>query len=253
MMQFARENREHTRLLSDKNAREQVEPFLTSTTFVNIFNIMYEPSGISALPALITLFDQGHFEILTQALSLATSVSLPVSYGMYFSVQCGEDVGQANDALGGLQAFAVDDRAELPGDFVPATVGMPRRGVLDDDDWCVGIRTTLPRERFADCLAAQCFKRQPVGTNQCGPAKVIQQLLIAEDLQRTLLHGHDWPVASAFGEETLELEQCLQGHVRPRCGQEAQFGCPWNAAQVGFVQRSRWARQANPLWEHGKA
>src|SRR5205823_12354575 len=49
-------------------------------------------------------------------------------------VQCGEDVGQANDALGGLQAFAVDDRAELPGDFVPATVGMPRRGVLDDDD-----------------------------------------------------------------------------------------------------------------------
>src|SRR5207253_11179390 len=29
MMQFARQNREHTRLLSDKNAREQVEPFLT--------------------------------------------------------------------------------------------------------------------------------------------------------------------------------------------------------------------------------
>lgn len=42
MMQFARDNRSYTRLLPDKQAREQVEPFLTSTTFTNIFNFMYE-------------------------------------------------------------------------------------------------------------------------------------------------------------------------------------------------------------------
>jgi len=42
MLQFARDNRGYTRLLSDKEAREQVEPFLTNTTFINIFNFMYE-------------------------------------------------------------------------------------------------------------------------------------------------------------------------------------------------------------------
>jgi hypothetical protein len=42
ILQFARDNRSHTRLLPDKQAREQVEPFLTSTTFINIFNFMYE-------------------------------------------------------------------------------------------------------------------------------------------------------------------------------------------------------------------
>jgi len=42
MLQFARDNRGYTRLLSDKQAREQVEPFLTNTTFINIFNFMYE-------------------------------------------------------------------------------------------------------------------------------------------------------------------------------------------------------------------
>jgi hypothetical protein len=42
MLQFARDNRCYTRLLPDKQAREQVEPFLTSTTFTNIFNFMYE-------------------------------------------------------------------------------------------------------------------------------------------------------------------------------------------------------------------
>src|SRR5262245_31289607 len=42
MLQFARDNRGYTRLLSDTQAREEVEPFLTSTTFINIFNFMYE-------------------------------------------------------------------------------------------------------------------------------------------------------------------------------------------------------------------
>jgi len=42
MLQFARDNRSYTRLLPDKQTREQVEPFLTSTTFTNIFNLMYE-------------------------------------------------------------------------------------------------------------------------------------------------------------------------------------------------------------------
>jgi hypothetical protein len=42
MLQFARDNRSYTRLLSDKQAREEVEPFLTNTTFINIFNFMYE-------------------------------------------------------------------------------------------------------------------------------------------------------------------------------------------------------------------
>jgi ABC-type bacteriocin/lantibiotic exporter with double-glycine peptidase domain len=42
MLQFTRDNRSYTRLLLDKQTREQVEPFLTSTTFTNIFNLMYE-------------------------------------------------------------------------------------------------------------------------------------------------------------------------------------------------------------------
>ena len=42
MLQFVRDNRGYTRLLPDKPAREQIEPFLTSTTFTNIFNLMYE-------------------------------------------------------------------------------------------------------------------------------------------------------------------------------------------------------------------
>jgi hypothetical protein len=42
MLQFVRDNRSYTRLLPDKQTREEVEPFLTSTTFINIFNFMYE-------------------------------------------------------------------------------------------------------------------------------------------------------------------------------------------------------------------
>ncbi len=42
MLRFARENRDETKLLQDKPARERAEPFLTGTTFHNIFNLMYE-------------------------------------------------------------------------------------------------------------------------------------------------------------------------------------------------------------------
>jgi ABC-type bacteriocin/lantibiotic exporter with double-glycine peptidase domain len=42
MLQFVRDNRSYTRLLPDKQTREQIEPFLTNTTFTNIFNLMYE-------------------------------------------------------------------------------------------------------------------------------------------------------------------------------------------------------------------
>jgi ABC-type multidrug transport system fused ATPase/permease subunit len=42
MLRFARDNRAETKLLHDKSAREQAEPFLTGTTFNNVFSLMYE-------------------------------------------------------------------------------------------------------------------------------------------------------------------------------------------------------------------
>ena len=42
MLRFARENRGKVRLLNEKPAREQVEPFLTGETFQCFFNVMYE-------------------------------------------------------------------------------------------------------------------------------------------------------------------------------------------------------------------
>src|SRR6476620_6860467 len=39
---FARDNRHYPTLLGDRNAREQVEPFLTSETFHTIYKLMYE-------------------------------------------------------------------------------------------------------------------------------------------------------------------------------------------------------------------
>ena len=78
MMQFARQNREHTRLLSDKNAREQVEPFLTSTTFVNIFNIMYELE--QQLKLLLGLV----FNAIV--LGMEIDKGLPVAYGAAFAL-----------------------------------------------------------------------------------------------------------------------------------------------------------------------
>src|SRR3974377_2577278 len=42
MLRFARENRGKGKLLNEKPAREQVEPFLTGETFQCFFNVMYE-------------------------------------------------------------------------------------------------------------------------------------------------------------------------------------------------------------------
>jgi hypothetical protein len=78
MMRFARENREHTRLLADKAAREQVEPFLTSTTFVNIFNMMYELE--SQLKLLLGLVFNA------TVLGLEIDSGLPAAYGAVFAI-----------------------------------------------------------------------------------------------------------------------------------------------------------------------
>src|ERR1700730_10709366 len=42
MLRFAREDRGQVKLLNEKPAREQVEPFLTGETFQCFFNVMYE-------------------------------------------------------------------------------------------------------------------------------------------------------------------------------------------------------------------
>jgi hypothetical protein len=78
MMSFARDNREHTRLLADKAAREQVEPFLTSTTFYNIFNVMYELE--SQLKLLLGLVFNA------AVLGMEIDGGLPVAYGAVFAI-----------------------------------------------------------------------------------------------------------------------------------------------------------------------
>ena len=78
MLRFARDNREHTKLLSDKNARDQVEPFLTGTTFYDIFQLMYEVE--TQLKLLLTLV----FNSLV--LGAEIDVSLPIAYGTVFAL-----------------------------------------------------------------------------------------------------------------------------------------------------------------------
>jgi ABC-type bacteriocin/lantibiotic exporter with double-glycine peptidase domain len=78
MMRFARGNREHTRLLADKAAREQIEPFLTSTTFYNIFNIMYELE--SQLKLLLGLVFNA------AVLGMEIDGGLPAAYGAVFAI-----------------------------------------------------------------------------------------------------------------------------------------------------------------------
>jgi hypothetical protein len=45
MLRFARDNRQKTKLLGDKEARERVEPFLTGETFYVYFHLLYEIEG----------------------------------------------------------------------------------------------------------------------------------------------------------------------------------------------------------------
>jgi hypothetical protein len=72
MLRFARENRSKVKLLNDKPAREQVEPFLTGETFQCFFNVMYE------LEFALKLF----LGLVFNALVLGTEIdiSLPFAY-----------------------------------------------------------------------------------------------------------------------------------------------------------------------------
>jgi ABC-type bacteriocin/lantibiotic exporter with double-glycine peptidase domain len=72
MLRFARENRGKVKLLNEKPAREQVEPFLTGETFQCFFNVMYE------LEFALKLF----LGLVFNALVLGTEidVSLPFAY-----------------------------------------------------------------------------------------------------------------------------------------------------------------------------
>ena len=76
MLRFARDNRRNTKLLPDKAAREQVEPFLTGTTFYDIFQLMYElETQLKTLLALV-------FNSIV--LGSEIDVSLPFAYGTVF-------------------------------------------------------------------------------------------------------------------------------------------------------------------------
>jgi ABC-type bacteriocin/lantibiotic exporter with double-glycine peptidase domain len=72
MLRFARENREKVKLLNEKSAREQVEPFLTGETFQCFFNVMYE------LEYALKLF----LGLVINALVLGAEIdaSLPIAY-----------------------------------------------------------------------------------------------------------------------------------------------------------------------------
>jgi ABC-type multidrug transport system fused ATPase/permease subunit len=72
MLRFARENRDQVKLLGDKPAREQVEPFLTGETFQCFFNVMYE------LEYVLKLFLGLVFNALV--LGVEIDVTLPVAY-----------------------------------------------------------------------------------------------------------------------------------------------------------------------------
>jgi ABC-type bacteriocin/lantibiotic exporter with double-glycine peptidase domain len=72
MLRFARENRGKVKLLNEKSAREQVEPFLTGETFQCFFNVMYE------LEYVLKLFLGLVFNSLV--LGLEIDASLPFAY-----------------------------------------------------------------------------------------------------------------------------------------------------------------------------
>jgi hypothetical protein len=72
MLRFARENRDKVKLLNEKPAREQVEPFLTGETFQCFFNVMYE------LEFALKLFLGLVFNALVLGAEIAPS--LPIAY-----------------------------------------------------------------------------------------------------------------------------------------------------------------------------
>jgi ABC-type multidrug transport system fused ATPase/permease subunit len=78
MLRFARDNRNKTQLLHDKQVRETVEPFLTSGTFWDIFHLMYELE--SQLKLLLSLV----FNSIV--LGLEIDAVLPAAYFSVFAV-----------------------------------------------------------------------------------------------------------------------------------------------------------------------
>lgn len=78
MARFARDNRAQTRLLHDRHAREQVEPFLTGEAFHSIFKLMYEVE--SQMKLLLGL--------IFNAIVLGVEIdgTLPAAYGAVFVI-----------------------------------------------------------------------------------------------------------------------------------------------------------------------
>ena len=76
MMLFARDNRTETKLLTERDARERVEPFLTGETFYVYFHLLYEVEG--DLRLLLGLI----FNVIV----LGTEIdgSLPIAYALVF-------------------------------------------------------------------------------------------------------------------------------------------------------------------------
>jgi ABC-type multidrug transport system fused ATPase/permease subunit len=76
MLRFARDNRQQTKLLGEKDARERVEPFLTGETFEVYFQLLYEIEGDLRI-LLVLLFN---------VIVLGTQIdgSLPVAYAVVF-------------------------------------------------------------------------------------------------------------------------------------------------------------------------
>ena len=78
MLRFARDNKDESKLLHDKAAREQAEPFLTGTTFNNVFNLMYEIEAQLKL-LLGVLFN-------SIVLGVEIDVRLSIAYAVVFTL-----------------------------------------------------------------------------------------------------------------------------------------------------------------------
>ncbi len=78
MMRFARDNRDQTRSLTDKESRERVEPFLTGETFYVYFNLLYEiEQDLRLVLGLV-------FNVIV--IGSEIDGSLPVAYAAAFAV-----------------------------------------------------------------------------------------------------------------------------------------------------------------------
>jgi len=78
MLRYARDNKDESKLLHDKAAREQAEPFLTGTTFNNVFNLMYEIEAQLKL-LLGVLFN-------SIVLGVEIDVRLSIAYAVVFTL-----------------------------------------------------------------------------------------------------------------------------------------------------------------------